>query len=68
MERKIQSIEFIPFALHYKAVALLDDGCTSHLFSYYPDELEFTAEEFVGLSVREALALYEKKDKEYLDD
>ena len=36
------------------------------LFDYYPDEISFTADEFVGLTVAEARQLKFKKDKRYL--
>ncbi len=36
------------------------------LFEYFPDELSFTAEEFIGLTEQEANQLKFKKDQEYL--
>ena len=36
------------------------------LFDYYPDEISFTADEFVGLTVDEARQRKFKKDKHYL--
>lgn len=36
------------------------------LFDYYPDEISFTAEEFVGLTEDEAHTLKFSKDKAYL--
>lgn len=36
------------------------------LFSYYTDELEFTADEFLGLTEREARDLFRDRDLEYL--
>jgi hypothetical protein len=44
----------------------LDDGTETFLFSYYPDELSFEPNEFVGLTEHEARHLKFKKDKEYL--
>ena len=41
-------------------------GEERRLFDYYPDELSFTASEFVGLSLDEAHGLKFKRDKEYL--
>lgn len=46
--------------------ATVDSGEEVHLFWYYPDELSFTPEEFVGLTVDEARALKHKKDVAYL--
>lgn len=42
------------------------DGTEKKLFDYYPDELSFTALEFVGLTEEEAHLLKLKKDKAYL--
>lgn len=44
----------------------LDNGETKELFSYYPDEISFTADEFIGLTVDQARSLKFKKDKQYL--
>jgi hypothetical protein len=41
-------------------------GEEQRLFDYYPDEISFTAGEFVGLTVEEAVGLKFKKDKRYL--
>jgi hypothetical protein len=46
--------------------AIFSDGKTGTLFSYYPDEISFTAEEFIGLTRGEAMALKHKKDVAYL--
>ena len=36
------------------------------LFVFYPDELSFSASEFIGLSEDEALAIFTRKDIAYL--
>ena len=36
------------------------------LFDFYPDEIDFKAEEFIGLTRGEAFSLRSKKDLEYL--
>lgn len=36
------------------------------LFTYYPDEIDFTPDELYGLTEDEAHALYTKKTKHYL--
>jgi hypothetical protein len=36
------------------------------VFEYYPDELTFTAHEFIGLTLDEAKKLKFEKDKRYL--
>lgn len=43
-----------------------EDGSTEMLFEFYPDEVMFTAREFVGLTRSEALGLFHKKDVSYL--
>lgn len=41
-------------------------GAQEVLFWFYPDELSFQAEEFIGLTRDEAIALKGKKDRRYL--
>jgi hypothetical protein len=49
-----------------KVIATLENGEEKELFEYYPDELHFTPEEFVGLTVEQAHELRHKKDVAYL--
>lgn len=50
-----------------KVIVALDNGTVDlELFSYYPDEISFTASEFVGLTVGQAFALRHKRDVSYL--
>jgi hypothetical protein len=42
------------------------DGTEVRLFDYYSDELSFTPDEFIGLTVAEGRALKQRKDKDYL--
>lgn len=44
----------------------VEDGEEQKLFDFYPDELSFTAGEFIGLTVEEAHRLKLKKDVAYL--
>jgi hypothetical protein len=45
----------------------LDDGRTDvNLFSYFPDEISFTPEEFIGLTLAEAYKLKTTKDVAYM--
>jgi hypothetical protein len=44
----------------------LEDGTERLLFSFYPDEIQFGAEEFVGLTLAEARHLKFLKDRDYL--
>lgn len=43
-----------------------DDGTVEKLFDFYPDEISFTAKEFVGLTRKEAIHLKFEKDKAYI--
>lgn len=47
-------------------VIITIEGKEMSLFEYYPDEISFTANEFVGLTVEQARALKGKKDRAYL--
>jgi hypothetical protein len=49
-----------------QVIAEFEDGTIKTLFSYYPDEISFTPDEFIGLSYDEAIALFHKKDVKYL--
>jgi len=44
----------------------IDEGNEEFLFEYYPDELSFRVDEFIGLTVDEARHLKFVKDKAYL--
>jgi hypothetical protein len=46
--------------------ATTEDGAEHFLFEYYPDEISFTSNEFVGLSLEEGSRLKFTKDQEYL--
>lgn len=43
-----------------------EDGVEKVMFSYYPDELHFTASEFEGRTVDYARDLFHDRDVEYL--
>lgn len=43
-----------------------EDGTSEILFNFYPDEISFTEEEFVGLNRKEAKRLKFEKDKQFL--
>jgi hypothetical protein len=46
--------------------ATFEDKVERKLFSYYPDEISFTANEFIGLTSVEAGQLRLKRDVAYL--
>ena len=43
-----------------------DDGPELYLFDFYPDEISFSPDEFIGLTKKDAINLKFKKDKKYL--
>jgi hypothetical protein len=49
-----------------KVNATFDNGERKDLFSFYPDEISFSAGEFLGLSEEQAHNLRHKKDVAYL--
>jgi hypothetical protein len=49
-----------------KVFVTFENNTEEFLFSYYPDEISFTTNEFVGLTKEEAIHLKFKKDKEFL--
>ncbi|MSW53419.1 MAG: hypothetical protein F2817_21335 [Actinobacteria bacterium] len=44
----------------------LEDASEEFLFSYYPDEISFTEQELVGLTLDEAKNLKRNKDYRYM--
>ena len=44
----------------------LENGVEQFLFDYYPDEISFTTNEFIGLTIDECRHLKFKKDKQFL--
>jgi hypothetical protein len=49
-----------------KVFVTFENNAEELLFSYYPDEISFTSNEFVGLTKEEAIHLKFKKDKQFL--
>jgi len=43
-----------------------ENGVEEFLFDYYPDEISFTSNEFIGLTLPQCYHLKFKKDKHYL--
>lgn len=44
----------------------LEDGKEEFLFEFYPDEISFNEQEFVGLTIEQAKHLKFQKDKKFL--
>lgn len=55
-----------PFGALPTVSAEFDDGSRKELFSFYPDEISFTASEFEGLTEANARHLKFQKDRAYL--
>jgi hypothetical protein len=50
-----------------KVMVVMDGETTEkELFQFYPDEIDFNSNEFIGLTEDEARALKGKKDKHFL--
>jgi len=49
-----------------EVIVTFEDGTTKKLFDFYPDEISFRAEEFVGKTEEEGRALFHRKDVAYL--
>ena len=47
-------------------VAKFEDGSEEEVLTYYPDELTFSPDEFIGLDKAGVNVLFCRKDKEYL--
>ena len=45
-----------------------EDGSEEVLFEFYPDEIDFTEEEFIGKTRKEAKRMKFEKDKKWLRD
>lgn len=69
---KIVKVEIGPYPKDFfdmvkpKVKAWFDDGSEKDLFEFYPDELNFTESEFIGLTETQANQLHFKKDQQYL--
>lgn len=48
--------------------AIFQDGTEKLLFTYYPDEISFDAQDFVGLTEEEATLFKFGRDRAYLRD
>ena len=49
-----------------RVMVTLEDGTEQCLFEYYPDEISFTPNEFIGLKINEGKHLKFIKDKKFL--
>ena len=49
-----------------EVVATFENGTTKTLFAFYPDEVSFKPNEFIGLTEEDAHTLFQRKDTAYL--
>jgi len=49
-----------------KIYVTTEDNTEHFLFQYYPDEISFTPNEFIGLTLEEGKDLKRKKDLKYI--
>jgi len=49
-----------------KVIGTYENGEQEELFEFFPDEIDFEDQEFIGLTRKEALRLRQKKDIYYL--
>lgn len=66
---RIDKVTFLDSINRYgnkEAQAVMDDGSTVFVFSWFDDELTFTEDELVGLTIEEARDLKQKRDIAYL--
>lgn len=67
MDKKtVAFAEIISHKYRNEIVVTYTDDSVEALFAYYPDELSFSADEFVGLTADEANDLCYERDHNYL--
>lgn len=66
MEKKIVSCEITRLRYVNEVDVMYDDGSVETIAKYYPDELSFNKQEFIGLTRDEAQELKRKRDVAYL--
>jgi hypothetical protein len=70
-ERTIAACEIGPYPQSLfdpipRVTVTYNDGIKETLFTFYPDELAFSEQEFIGLTRGEAMSLRHRKDVAYL--
>lgn len=66
MEKKIVSCSIERRRYDCVIWVTVEGGLTEAIYIYYPDELTFTEQEFVGLTKKEAKDLCHQRDVQYL--
>ena len=66
MDKKIIDCRIESSGLRNYVIVTMEDKTEMILCSYYPDELSFEPEEFLGLTIYQARDYYHQKDVAYL--
>lgn len=66
MKNRIMFCEITKMRFVNEVDVMYEDGSVETLFKYYPDELSFTEQEFIGLTKDEAMELFKYRDIAYL--
>ena len=66
MDKKIVDCRIESSGLRNYVMVTMEGGTEMILCSYYPDELSFEPEEFLGLTMYQARDLYHRRDVAYL--
>lgn len=66
MDTTISAANIVPGKYQDTVHVAYNDGTEEDLFSYYNDELGFCAEEFIGITKKDALSLFHARDVAYL--
>lgn len=66
MDKKIVDCRIESSAVRNYVIVTMEDKTEMILCSYYPDELSFEPEEFLGLTIYQARDLYHRRDVAYL--
>lgn len=66
-DKRISTVQFTVNDLgKMDVIAYWTDGSFGFLLSYFPDEISFRADDFIGLTERQARELHFQRDKEHL--
>lgn len=63
---RVSNVVFVDKHGRTEVFAHFTDGSTNWVCSFYADEIKFRADEFIGLTEKEARALHHQRDREYL--
>jgi len=69
MISRIKSVKFQDSQHRYgdrEAIAYMDNDSGAFVFAWFSDELHFTTDELIGLTIEEARDLKQARDVEYL--